>query len=132
MLRSVIAIVAGFLLIGAASFGTDMLLRVSLPELFDANGSTQSTGLLLFTMLYVGVYATLGCYLTAVMAPSRPMKHALILGVLGLIFTFVGTMAQWDTAPALYHIASLLLVMPYAWLGGRLREKQLARSLITS
>jgi hypothetical protein len=27
-----------------------------------------------------------------------------------------------------YHVVQLALVMPYAWLGGRLRERQLERS----
>jgi hypothetical protein len=76
-------------------------------------------------MLYVGVFATAGCYLTARLAPSQPMRHALVLGVLGLVFNVAGTVAMWDTAPAWYHVASLLLVMPYAWLGGRIRDRQL-------
>jgi hypothetical protein len=36
--------------------------------------------------------------------------------------------ALWDTAPVWYHVASLALVMPYAWLGGRLREIELERN----
>lgn len=38
------------------------------------------------------------------------------------------TIVRWDHAPAWYHVLALALVMPYAWLGGRLRERQLARS----
>jgi hypothetical protein len=55
------------------------------------------------------------------------MRHALILGVLGLIFNIAGTVAMWDTAPAWYHATALALVMPYAWIGGRIRERQLER-----
>ncbi len=53
------------------------------------------------------------------------MAHALALGVLGLIFNVLGAVARWDHAPAWYHVLALALVMPYAWLGGRLRERQL-------
>jgi hypothetical protein len=83
--------------------------------------------MLLFVMLYVAVFAIGGCWLAARLAPSHPMRHALILGALGLIFNIAGTIAMWDTAPAWFHILSLLLVMPYAWIGGRLRERQLER-----
>jgi hypothetical protein len=54
------------------------------------------------------------------------MAHALVLGALGLAFNVAGTIAMWDTAPAWYHAVALALVMPYAWLGGRIRERQLA------
>ncbi|HEU0054362.1 MAG TPA: hypothetical protein VFQ39_14340 [Longimicrobium sp.] len=125
MLRSIVAVVAGFLFIGALSFGTDAIVRSAMPGAFDAAGRTDSVPLLLFFIVYVGVFAVAGCYLAARLAPSRPMRHALVLGVLGLVFNVAGTVAMWDTAPAWFHVVSLLLVMPYAWLGGRLRERQL-------
>ncbi|MES2522312.1 MAG: hypothetical protein V4617_06425 [Gemmatimonadota bacterium] len=125
--RSILAIVIGFLVIGAASFGTDALVRSRMPEMFDAAGAVTNTGMLLFTMFYVGVFAVAGCYLAAVIAGRAPMKHALILGALGLVFNIAGTVAMWNTAPAWYHVVSLLLVMPFAWLGGRIREGQVGQ-----
>jgi hypothetical protein len=127
MLRSIVAIVVGFLFIGALAFGTDALVRAAFPAAFDAAGRTGSVPLLLFTIAYVGVFAVAGCYLAARLAPDRPMRHALILGVLGLVFNAMGTVAMWNTAPAWFHVASLALVMPFAWIGGWLRERQLDR-----
>ena len=126
MLRSVGAIVAGFVIIAALSFGADAVMRQIMPTAF-VDGHAGSTAMLLLIMGYVALFAVFGCYLTARMAPNRPMMHALILGVLGLCFNIAGSVAMWDTAPAWYHIASLLLVMPYAWIGGRLREAELSR-----
>lgn len=128
MWRSVAAILGGFVLIGVLAFGTDAGVRQMMPEAFDATGRTDSIPLLVATIVYVGIYATLGCYLAAFFAPSHPMRHALILGGLGLAFNIVGTIQMWNTAPAWFHVVSLLLVMPYAWLGGRIRERQLAGS----
>jgi hypothetical protein len=51
----------------------------------------------------------------------------MILGVLGLAFNVAGSAARWDTAPAWYHAVARVLVLPYAWLGGRLRERELER-----
>ncbi|HET6567380.1 MAG TPA: hypothetical protein VFG50_05400 [Rhodothermales bacterium] len=124
MARSIGVIVLGFVLIGVLSFGADAVLRSVMPGAFDATGRVDSTPVLLLTILYVGLFATLGCYLTARLAPNHPMRHALILGALGLAFNIAGTISLWDTAPAWYHIVSLALVMPYAWLGGWLRERQ--------
>ncbi|HEX2191368.1 MAG TPA: hypothetical protein VHG51_20825 [Longimicrobiaceae bacterium] len=128
MLRSIAAVVVGFVLIGALSLGADAVLKRAMPTAFDAAGRTDSVPVLLLVMGYVGLFAVSGCYLAARMAPRRPMLHALVLGGLGLAFNVAGTIAMWDAAPAWYHAASLLLVMPYAWVGGRLREVELERA----
>lgn len=127
MWRSVMAIVVGFLFIGLLAFGADAVLRSAMPSAFDASGRVTSVPILVLTLVYVGIFAIAGCYLAARLAPNRPMRHALILGVLGLIFNIAGTYAMWDTAPAWYHVIALALVMPYAWIGGRIRERQLER-----
>ena len=130
--RSILAIVSGFVVIVALSLSADRAIRYMWPGLFDAAGRTESIGLLTFTLAYVALFAVLGCYLTARLAPNRPMQHALLLGALGLVFTGVGTIAAWATAPAWYHVAALALVMPYAWVGGHLRMLQLAEPRSTT
>lgn len=125
VVRSIGAVVLGFVLIGALSFGTDYAISQFIPGFLDPGTQITSVPLLLGTMAYVAVYAVFGCYVTARLAPSRPMLHALVLGALGLAFNVMGTIAMWSTAPAWYHTASLLLVMPYAYLGGRIREREL-------
>lgn len=127
MWRSVMAIVVGFLFIGLLAFGADAVLRSAMPDAFDAAGRVTSVPILILMLAYVGVFAVAGCYLAARLAPNKPMRHALILGVLGLVFNIAGSMAMWNTAPAWYHVTALALVMPYAWLGGRIRERQLER-----
>ncbi len=96
--------------------------------MFNASGGTTNLVILSMMTIYVGVFATVGCYLTARLAPSHPMRHALILGALGLITSLILTTRMWNTMPAWYNILNLVLVMPYAWLGGRLRENEIAGS----
>lgn len=126
--RSILAVVAGFVAIFLVATGIDLGVKAALPGYFDANGRTDHVGILLLTLTYVGLAATAGCYLAARLAPSNPMRHALILGGLGLLFNIAGSVAMWDTAPAWYHAAGLLTTMLWAWLGGRIRERQLASS----
>lgn len=128
MLRSVIAIVVGFIIIAVLAIGADFALRSAMPDVFSPTGRVENTGVLLLMLGYVFVFAVAGCYLTARLAPQNPLKHALVLGVFGLVFNILGTIAMWETAPAWFHIVALILVMPAAWLGGRLREAQLARN----
>lgn len=123
--RSVVAIVVGFLVIGVLAIGTDAILKAAVPGVFGPNDRVDSVPWLLIIQLYVFAYAVFGCWLAARMAPDRPMRHALILGVLGLAFNIAGTIALWDTMPAWFHIVALALVMPAAWVGGRTRERQL-------
>ena len=127
MLRSIAAVVTGFFYIGALSVGADLALRAVLPGTFSATGRVDSVPVLLLMLCYVGFFAISGCYLAARIAPHSPMRHAMILGVLGLAFSVMGTIAAWDTCPAWFHVVSLALVLPYAWAGGRIREAQLAR-----
>lgn len=125
--RSVAAVVIGFVVIGVLSFGASAAMRAAMPGGFGPGGSTSEPAILLVTLAYVTLFAAGGCYLAARLAPRRPMAHALALGVLGLLFNVAGTVATWSAYPAWYHVAALLLVMPSAWLGGWLRERELGR-----
>lgn len=124
MMRSVWAILAGFILIGVLAFGTDAIMRAMSPWAFDAQGGTTNLPILLVMIGYSAVYGTVGCYVAARLAPSRPMRHAMILGVIGVIVTSLATMALWGHTPAWFNIINLLSVLPLAWLGGRLRENE--------
>lgn len=125
--RSILAVVAGFVVIGVLAMGTDAVLRATVPGIFGPGDRVDSVPWLLLMQAYVFAYATFGCWLTARLAPDRPMRHALILGALGLAFNIAGSIALWDKMPVWYHLVALALVMPAAWLGGRIRERQLAR-----
>lgn len=127
MLRSILVIVAGFLIIGALSIGTDAAL-VAAHILPPRGHPVTDLPLLLLVTGYVAVYAILGCYVTAALAPSKPMLHALILGVLGLAFNLANVPAMRALYPAWFVVLSVALVLPYAWIGGRLAETKLTRT----
>jgi len=126
--RSIFAIAAGFLLIFALVTGTNIALAAAAPDVFPASGIVTDPLALVLALAYVAVYAIAGCYLAARLAPSQPMRHALILGALGLAFNVLGVVLTWGQVPAWYSLAGLALTMPYAWIGGRIRERQLERS----
>ncbi len=51
------------------------------------------------------------------------MGHALVAGVLGLVVSIAGAIAQWDLGSHWYPIAIVLTAVPYSWLGGVMHRK---------
>jgi hypothetical protein len=101
------------------SLGTDQLLHVL--EVYPPWGQPmRDPGLLLLALAYRCVYAVVGSYIAARFAPHSPMRHAVVLGVLGLVLSVAGAIATipMDLGPAWYPIALGLTALPCAWLGG--------------
>jgi hypothetical protein len=121
--RSIVTIAVGFLFIAVLTLGTDALVRVAFPDAFDESGRTEKLSILIFSVVDVGIYTIVGCYLTARLAPSRPMWHALVVGLLGLIFVVADTIAFWPEAPTWFNVLSLAPLMLYAWIGGKLAAR---------
>jgi hypothetical protein len=121
-LRSIGAILAGFIFVFALSYGTDAILEQlgvipsgSLPMY----GSESAIFLIL---VYRTIYNVAGSYLVARLAPSRPMRHALIIGALGLAGSLAVAIGAPDLGPAWYAWSIVALALPCAWLGGKLFE----------
>lgn len=118
--------IAGIVFGVVLSIGTDLVMHALgyLPTL----GERASDGSLMVATLYRTVYGVLGAYLTARLAPSRPMLHAMVLGTLGFIVSIAGAVATWNKGPAFgphwYPVALVVLALPTAWAGGRACESQ--------
>src|SRR5687768_14759344 len=125
MMRSVWAVLAGFILIGVLGFGTDAIMHAMSPWAYNDKGGTSNVPILLVSMLYSAVYGLVGCYLTARLAPHSPMKHSLALGAIGIFAAGAANMVLWGHVPAWWSITNVLLVMPLAWFAGSLREKEI-------
>ena len=121
--RSTGAVLLGFLAVVVLSLGTDQLLHVL--EVYPPWGQPmRDPGLLLLALAYRCVYAVVGSYIAARFAPHSPMRHAVVLGVLGLVLSVAGAIATipMDLGPAWYPIALGLTALPCAWLGGALQR----------
>jgi hypothetical protein len=125
MARSILAVVAGFVLTGLLIGATTFALVTTSPGAFDARNAPTSLGMLLAMHAYVAVYATLGCWLAARLAPSHPMRHALIVGALGVIVNAANP-AIWSLYPLWSNVISIGSPLLLGWLAGTIRERQLA------
>jgi hypothetical protein len=122
VLRRIGAVAGGLVAIFAATTATDMVLHAA--GVFPPLGAPpMSSGLFLLAFAYRFVFDVGGCWLTARLAPDRPMGHALVLGAIGLVLSIAGAVAMWDAGPSWYPIAVAASALPCAWLGGRLRVR---------
>jgi hypothetical protein len=124
-LRSVGAIAAGVLFIIVVTTLVDVVLHA-----VGVYGLNQplTNGLAVLATSYRIVISVAGAWLTARLAPQSPMKHALILGVVGTILGLVGVFVARKMAmgPNWYPIALTVLAIPQCWAGGKLYERRLA------
>jgi hypothetical protein len=117
---------------GAAGLATGALLSVGADFLLESLGVLPrgnlrvSWWLIAAVILYRTAFNALGCFLAAFLAPSHPMRHALALGALGAILSVLGalTTANRNLGPAWYAWTLAVLVLPGAWLGGRVDERR--------
>jgi hypothetical protein len=115
------AVLAGLIAIFVLSLGTDQVLH-SLAVYPPWGQPMREPGLNLLALSYRIVYGVLGSYLTARLAPRAPMRHALILGAIGLGLSTAGAVVgiRMDLGPAWYPILLALTALPCAWAGGAL------------
>jgi hypothetical protein len=131
--RTIVAVLAGIFTGIALSLGTDVLLHAT--HVFPPWGASlvgYDPALLLAT-IYRSIYGVTASYITARLAPNQPMLHATVLGFLGLAVSILGAVATWNKGPAFgshwYPIALIVLALPTAWVGGKIRLAQLGRPL---
>jgi hypothetical protein len=120
--RSILAIVAGVVFIIVVTTLVDIALH--LLGVYPPLGQPMDDTLALVATSYRIIIGIAGAYLTARLAPGHPMKHAMILGVVGTLLGIAGIAATWNKGlgPIWYPIALAVLAIPQCWAGGRLYE----------
>jgi len=117
-LKSIWAVVAGVLFIIVVSTFVDLLLHVV--HVYPPMDQPLTDGLALLASSYRLVISIAGAYLTARLAPRRPMRHALILGCVGVILGLIGAVATWNLGlgPHWYPVSLVVVAVPQCWVGG--------------
>jgi hypothetical protein len=127
VMRRVAAVLAGLIANVVLSIGTDFALSAAgvFPSLSKPESFT--TPMWLLATAYRTVYGIGGSYLAALLAPDHPLGHAITLGVLGFFACVAGAVTMWGVGPHWYPLALVVLAIPSAWIGGRLRLRQVKR-----
>jgi hypothetical protein len=122
--KSIRAVVAGVLVIIVVTTLVDILLHAT--GVFPPMNQPIDDALALLATSYRIVISVGGAWLTARLAPDRPMKHAMALGYVGVVLGLVGVVATWNLGlgPRWYPIALAVLAIPQCWAGGKIYEMQ--------
>ena len=120
--KSIGAVLAGFITVFVLSVVTDFALETIGVFPPQNEPGSYTWWMLLFALIYRSIYSVAGFYLAAALAPNRPMRHAIILGIIGTAFATLGAVASWDKTANWYPVLLVLVTLPCAWLGGRLVE----------
>ena len=120
--RSFLAIVAGILVTIVASILVDALMHAA--GVFPRTGGVLTDRSSMVALSYRVVITIGAAWLTARLAPNRPMRHAMILGLTGTVLGLIGAMATWslNLGPRWYPIALAVLAIPQCWVGAKIHE----------
>jgi hypothetical protein len=124
-IKSILAVVTGFLTVAVLSTVTDSILENT--GIFPSAQYQMENGspvwLLMTALFYRSAFAVLGGFVTAKIAPSNPKKHVMILAILGTIGGIAGIFAGWQYGNHWYPFALAVTAFPLVWLGGKLGVK---------
>ncbi len=123
MLKSIGAVLAGFLTVVILSTVTDAILHSA--GVYPEGGYLSNAHSVLATV-YRTIFTVLGGYVTVRLAPNKPMRHVMILAILGTLGGLLGLISTWDKnlGPVWYPIALTVLAYPSVWFGGTLYKSQ--------
>lgn len=124
MIKSIIAVVAGFLTVVLLSIGTDKVLEATGIFPPPSEMGLYITWMLALALFYRTLYTILGGYVTAWLAPQNAMKHVWVLAIIGQIGGIAGVFAGWNLSAKWYPIALAVLAIPSVWFGGYLRTRK--------
>ena len=117
--KSVWAVVAGILFAVILTTLVDLAFHAAgvyppMPEPLDNNGALLATS-------YRVVIGIVGAWITARLAPSKPMKHALVAGGIGALVALIGAAVTWNKnlGPHWYALLLAALSLPQSWVGAR-------------
>jgi hypothetical protein len=125
IVKSIGAILAGLIAVTVLSLGADVLLHAA--GIYPPWGEPMSDSQFALATAYRSVFALGGSFVSAQLAPFKPMQHAVALGGIGFLLALLGTIVTWNGGPEYarkwYPITLILISLPGGWLGGKLSTR---------
>ena len=118
--KSIWPLAAGVLFVVLVTTLVDVVLHLArvFPPLDQPIDNAQA---LLATSYRIAI-GICGAWLTARLAPAKPMTHVLWLGAIGTLVAAVAAAATWNAGlgPRWYPVTIAALAIPQSWVGGLL------------
>jgi hypothetical protein len=125
--RSVAAVLAGFITLSVLLYamqgaGTAILLRTH-PDLPATTSIVNhSTGTRVFWLIWETMSMVAAGYVTARLAASSQVAHATVMGAIQAAVTTSAMFSVRNDEPLWFWITGIVMMVPAAWLGGRVRS----------
>jgi len=127
MVRSVLAVLAGIVVLTLTSFAIEWLTNPLMMRMLDLPSEAalnRSAPAKLIMAVYTMFCVAAGGYVTASLAPGPGERHAVVMGAIQVGLGAAAMGQFFDHAPLWYWIASLALLIPVAWCGGMIAAKR--------
>jgi hypothetical protein len=124
-LKSAGAVVAGLITVAGLSTATDFALAAVgvFPSIVSG---TFTPWMYCVAVAYRIAFCILGGYVTAKLAPRWPMRHVIVLGIIGTIAGVAGIVAGVSLGHVWYPVAVAVTGFPAVWFGGYLFTKKMS------
>ena len=113
---------AGFAAVAVLSIATDTVLHAV--NFYPNDGTAGTDPELAVALAYRAAFTVLGGSLTAWLAPSAKLRHAVLLGVIGTAFAALGAAAMWSLGHNWYAVSLTAISIPSTALGGWLFTRE--------
>src|SRR5262249_54559793 len=122
MVRSILAVIAGYLVLALFIGVVDFIISRISPEHFP-NGADPAVHWMIVELVCGLALLIAGGYVTAKLARRAELKHALALGIFAVVMALVSLFVYHGKQPAWFQGVILLGAIPAALAGGRLRVR---------
>lgn len=119
MIRNSLAVLAGIVIWGLISVSCNQGLMSAMPGSFDADGITQSQGLLVLVLVVSAAASFIAGSTTAAFASGDRKKMVLTLAIIQLVIGVGVQLSYGDRIPLWWNAIFLALVVPLHIIGGR-------------
>jgi hypothetical protein len=132
MMRSILAVFAGIVVLTLLTFAieaaTTPLLMNAFPNALPTEEAIQrNVPTKLFILVYSALCMIAAGYVTAWIAPRNELRLVIIMAAIQVALTAWAMSAFYDHAPLWAWLAGMVLMVPAAWLGAKLRLNRKAR-----
>ncbi len=129
MIRSVLAVLAGIVVLTVTSFAIEAVANPWMMRMFpnalpNEAAMNHNVPAKLFMIAYTMLCIAAGGYVTAWLARRSPVRHAVIMGAIEAAMTIGMMIALPGQAPLWSWIAGIVLIVPAAWCGGIIHAKR--------
>lgn len=124
MLRSVLAIAAGYITMVLLIVLLFLFLGIVFPAAFPQPGVFPSMGWVMFILLFGFVAAVVGAIVTIAITRGPRLKHIHLLALVVLFFGLVTLATNIDTQPLWYLAAQIVVGIAGVYVGGHLADRR--------